>query len=101
MLSIANLKSKFVFDQVSPSLNCIENTSGNVKAVTCDGIKTNQTFFKISYIVLQKPCLKDQGAHLFHDYGHISKYIYIIESLDQELNLYLAVKMYQKGAIII
>ena len=86
MLSIANLKPKFVF----------ENTSGNVKAVTCDGNKTNQTFFKISYTVLQKPCLKDHGGHSFHDYGHILKYIYIIGSLEEELNLFLAVKTYQK-----
>ena len=48
MFPTVNLKSKFVFDQVSLSANCTENWSANVKAITCDSNKINIPFFKIS-----------------------------------------------------
>ena len=48
MFPIVNSKSKFVFDQVSLYVNCIENSNANVKAITCDSNKINLLFFKIS-----------------------------------------------------
>ena len=40
--------------------------------------------------------MRDHGIDLLHDYGHILEYIHVIGLLEQLVNLFLTVKMYQK-----
>lgn len=71
MLPISRLTSKFLSEQIDVTHQAISLSGGDVKAIICDGNRTNQAFFKLYKTVANKPWLTEQGAYLLFDYVHI------------------------------
>lgn len=75
MLPVAKLNTQFLFQQVIQSVKSIENASGKVKVIICDGNRTNQSFFKNFETVPGSPWLTTEGIYLLYDYVHLIKNI--------------------------
>ena len=73
MLPISKLNSKFLIDQVDTTTQAISSGGGKVKAVICDGNRTNQAFFKFYKTEPEKPWVCQRGIHLLFDYVHLLK----------------------------
>ena len=75
MLPVAKLNTCFLYDEISKTMNSIEEASGRLKAIISDANRTNQACFKRFKIVEGKPWLTDQGVYLLYDYVHLMKNI--------------------------
>ena len=47
MLPIAKLNAPFLYEKIRLTIDAINQSSGIVKAVICDGNRNNQAFFKL------------------------------------------------------
>ena len=64
MVPVANLNANFLYGQSMMSIDSIENASGKLKAVICDGNRTNQACFKQFEAIEGKPC-RVHGVYFF------------------------------------
>ena len=46
MIPVAKLNTQFLVQQVNQSIESTENATGKLKAIICDGNRTNQSFFQ-------------------------------------------------------
>ena len=75
ILPISRLTSKFLSEQIDATHQAIASSGGKIKAIICDGNRTNPAFFKLYKIIPTKPWLTEQGTYLLFDYVHILKNI--------------------------
>ena len=75
ILPISRLNAPFLQDQVQQSLESIARAGGKVKAIVCDGNRTNQAFFKMLGAHPQRPWETESGLLLLYDYVHLLKNI--------------------------
>ena len=75
ILPISRLTSKFLSEQIDATHQVIASSGGEIKAIICDGNRTNQAFFKLYKTIPSKPWLTEQGTYLLFDYVHILKNI--------------------------
>ena len=75
MLPIAGLSSTFLHNQVTKTMENIAESSGKLKAIICDGNRTNQACFKKFTTVESEPWLTTDGIYLLYDYVHLMKNI--------------------------
>ena len=75
MLPVSKLTSQFLIGQVTATTQAISSGGGQVKAIICDGNRTNQSFFKRHKTIPDKPWLTDDGKYLLFNNPHILKCI--------------------------
>ena len=75
MIPVTKLNTQFLFQQVNQSVRSIENATGKLKVIICDGNRTNQSFFKNFETVPGSPWLTTGGIYLLFDYVHLMKNI--------------------------
>ena len=75
MLPIAKSNSPFLYEQIRLTIDAINQSSGIVKAVICDGNRNNQTFFRLFDTEPQQPCLTKDDMYLLYDFVHFLKNI--------------------------
>ena len=75
ILPVSKLTSRFLIDQVTATTQAISSGGGKVKAIICDGNRTNQSFFKRHKMIPEKTWLTEDGKYLLFDNPHILKWI--------------------------
>lgn len=75
ILPLSRLNAAFLQEQVQLTLDAIKQGGGQVKAVICDGNRTNQAFFKLLGTDPVKPWVGAGGTFLLYDYVHLLKNI--------------------------
>ena len=77
MIPVIILNSQFLFEQIGIAIQSIKESSGQVKAIICDGNRINQAFFKKIFGKLfpDKFWLTNDGIFLIFDYVHLLKNI--------------------------
>ena len=69
MIPISKLNSKFLFEQIDFTFQSIKESTGQVKAIICNGNRINQAFFKIfEKLFPDKPWLTNDGIFLIFDF---------------------------------
>ena len=75
MLPIAKLNLSFLCEQITLTIDTINQSSVIVKAVICDGNGNNQAFFRLFDTEPQQPWLTKGGIYLLYDFVHLLKNI--------------------------
>ena len=75
MWPIAKLNSPFLYEQIRLTIDAINQSSGIVKAVICDGNSNNQAFFRLFDTEPQQPWLTKGGIYLLYEFVHLLKNI--------------------------
>ena len=73
MLPVAQLNANFLSEKLTKTMNAIKNSSGRLKAIICDGNRTNQACFKKFETIEGKPWMSAQGKYLLFDFVHLLK----------------------------
>ena len=75
LLPISRLNSNFLHEQIQLSLDAVSKAGGSVKAIICDGNRSNQAFFKLFQCIPGSPWQTQEGVYLLFDYVHLLKNI--------------------------
>lgn len=73
ILPISRLTSGFLHEQVGLTLEAISEAQGTVKAIICDGNRSNQAFFKLFPTFRERPWETQDGRFLLYDFVHLLK----------------------------
>ena len=73
MLPVAQLNANFLSEELTKTMDAIKNSSGRLKAIICDGNRTNQACFKKFETIEGKPWMSAQGIYLLFDFVHLLK----------------------------
>ena len=75
IIPVSKLNANYLHSQVDSSQNNIQQAGGKVKAIICDGNRTNQAFFKKYDTVPDQPWVTVDGTFLLYDFVHLIKNI--------------------------
>ena len=75
MLPVAKLNANFLAEQLNKTVEEIENSNGRLKAIICDGNRTNQACFRKFKTIEGKPWLSVQETFFLFDFVHLLKNI--------------------------
>ena len=75
IVPVSNLDANYLHDQVVSSQANIEQAGGIVKAIVCDGNRTNQAYFRKYVTLPDQPWLTEDGTYLLYDFVHLLKNI--------------------------
>ena len=75
IVPVSNLDTNYLHDQVVSSQANIEQAGGIVKAIVCDGNRTNQAYFRKYVTLPDQPWLTEDGTYLLYDFVHLLKNI--------------------------
>ena len=59
--------------ELNKTMDAVKNSSGRLKAIICDGNRTNQACFKKFETIDGKPWISAQGIYLLFDFVHLLK----------------------------
>ena len=71
MLPVGQLDANFLSEELTKTMDAIKNLSGRLKAIICDGNRTNQDCFKKIETIEGKPWMSAQGIYLLFDFVHL------------------------------
>ena len=74
-IPVTKMDASFLFDQVSDTIDIINQAGGSPVSIICDDNRTNQKFFKSFETVANKPWLTTSGIFLLFDFVHLIKSI--------------------------
>ena len=75
IVPVSNLDANYLHDKVVSSQANIEQAGGIVKAIVCDGNRTNQAYFRKYVTLPDQPWLTEDGTYLLYDFVHLLKNI--------------------------
>ena len=67
------LNAKYLSEEIFKTIDAIQASSGRLKAIICDGNRTNQACFKQMETVEDMPWKSVQGIYLLFDFVHLLK----------------------------
>lgn len=75
IIPVSKLNSTFLYEQVNSTQTSIQRTGATVKAIICDGNRTNQAFFNKYKTTPDQPWISEHGTYLLYDFVHLLKNI--------------------------
>ena len=75
VIPVTKLNASYIYGQVNDLQKNIETAGGTLKAIICDGNRTNQAFFKKYQVSPDHPWVKEDGVYLLFDFVHLIKNI--------------------------
>ena len=73
MIPVSNLDTNFLKQQVETNIDAVKLAGGEILVTVSDGNRTNQSLFKRSETVEDKPWLRVDGVYQLYDFVHLLK----------------------------